>query len=210
MNFPAKPKRKAVDSASQGSSKGEVSNSLFVETVKENYQMYIRKCYAYVKCISTAEDAVQEGVLAAHLNLASLENRDALGAWLYRIVIRKAIDMLYKNQKVPQSEEDLEELLSYDKNGFLNAPMWSGRSNPEEQILKSEGLAQVSKAVDSLADVYRIPILLKDFEGFSIREVSDMLQISESNAKVRIHRARIKLKNELNDYFYPQSMRDSK
>ena len=209
MNLPIKPKPKTGGSVNANSSEGGVSNALFVETVEANYQMYLRKCFAYVKCSGIAEDAVQEGILAAHLNLDSVRNREALGAWLYRIVLRKAIDMLYKKHKNSLFDENLEELVSYDKHGLLNSPMWSEMSNPEEEILKSEGVEQVSKALESLADVYRIPILLKDFEGFSIREISQMLQISESNAKVRIHRARIKLKHELNDYFYPESIEGS-
>jgi RNA polymerase sigma-70 factor (ECF subfamily) len=46
-------------------------------------------------------------------------------------------------------------------------------------------------------------MLLKDFEGFSVDEISELLDISESNVKIRIHRGRIKLRNELSDYFYP-------
>jgi len=92
----------------------------------------------------------------------------------------------------------------------LEAPLWAETLNPEEEILKNERLKQVTIAVESLDDLYRIPLLLKDFEGFSIREVSEMLQISESNAKIRIHRARVKLKSELNEYFFPDYTRNSK
>lgn len=81
--------------------------------------------------------------------------------------------------------------------------MWAAISNPEEEILKSEGLTQVEKALDALNDVHRIPVLLKDFEGFTIKEISALLDISESNVKVRIHRGRIKLSSELRDYFFP-------
>jgi RNA polymerase sigma factor (sigma-70 family) len=119
------------------------------------------------------------------------------------VIIRKAIDSLRKNRKFPCFEEDLDELVTYSKHGFLNAPMWAAISNPEEEILKSEGLTQVEKALDALNDVHRIPVLLKDFEGFTIKEISALLDISESNVKVRIHRGRIKLSSELRDYFFP-------
>ena len=71
-------------------------------------------------------------------------------------------------------------------------------------MIKNETLKQVSLAVESLDDIYRIPVLLKDFEEFSIREISDILKISESNAKVRIHRARIKLKSLLHEHYFPE------
>lgn len=187
-----------------------VSNSLFVETVKKNYSMYLRKCFAYVKCHAIAEDAVQEGILAAHLNLASVKKKEALAAWIYRIVVRKAIDLLHKKRRLVLLEDNLEELVSYNKHGLLNEPMWAEMLNPEEEILKNEGVQQVKNAVESLEDVYRIPILLKDFEGFSIREIANILKISESNTKVRIHRARIKLKNELKSFFSPDDVKKSR
>lgn len=191
-------------------SEPKISNALFVKTVQQNYSLYLKKCYAYVKCPSLAEDAVQEGILAAHLNLASIKDPNALSAWLYRIIIRKAIDLLHKHKKLSLFDDNLEALINYDKHDFLDAPMWAEVSNPEEEILKSEGLQQVAKAMKLLDDVYRIPILLKDFEGFSIREISEMLGISQSNTKVRIHRARVKLKIELNDYFFPTNMGELK
>lgn len=188
----------------------KILNALFIETVKTNYGLYLRKCYTYVKCPSMAEDAVQEGILAAHLNLSSVKNNHAIAAWLYRIVIRKAIDLFYKKKKFIQFNEELEELVSYDKFGFLEAPISLEASNPVEDIIMDEGVAQITAALAVLDDSYRIPILLKDFEGFSTREISEVLQISESNTKVRIHRARLKLKIQLNEYFFPDYMSDFK
>ena len=80
--------------------------------------------------------------------------------------------------------------------------MWAAISNPEEEILKSEGLTQVEKALDALSDVHRIPVLLKDFEGFTITEISALLDASEGNVKVKIHRGRVKLRSALRDYFF--------
>jgi RNA polymerase sigma-70 factor (ECF subfamily) len=76
-------------------------------------------------------------------------------------------------------------------------------STPEEDIMKKDKLNQLSKSIEGLQDIYRIPLLMKDYEGFSIKEISEALEISESNAKVRIHRARIKVKLDLGEYFFP-------
>lgn len=185
----------------------EVTNTFFIDTVKKNYSMYINKCISYVKCHSIAEDAVQEGILAAHQNLSSIKNKKALPAWLYRIIIRKAIDLLHKKNRLTLFN-DQDELVSYNKYGFLNEPIWAEVSSPEEEILKKEGIDQVKKAIDTLDISYRVPLLLKDFEGFSIREIAEIMKISETNTKVRIHRARVKLKIELNSYFFPEQMKD--
>lgn len=185
-------------------------NAVFVDTVKANYQRYLAKSLAFVKCINAAEDAVQEGVLAAHLKLGSLKQVSSMSAWLSRIIVHKSIDQLHKARKMPRFDEDTDELIRYTKYGLLDAPIWAEMSDPEEELLKSEGIGQLKRALESLDDRYRIPVLLKDIEGFSIREVAELLQLSESNTKVRIHRARVKLKSELNDYFFPEYMRGEK
>ncbi len=185
------------------SNESVVSNDVFIATVQQNYGMYLNKCVSYVKCLATAEDAVQEGVLAAHKNLSSIKNEKALPAWLYRTIIRKAIDLLYKKKQLTLLD-DQTDLVSYNKHGFLNEAMWAEVSSPEEEILKNEGIDQVKKALESLDHSYRVPILLKDFEGFSVKEVAELMQISEANVKVRVHRARIKLKTKLNGYFFPE------
>ena len=196
--------------AAVGNGDEPVSNDDFVALVQSNYGVYIKKCYSYLKCPKLAEDAVQEGILAAHCNLASVRSSASLGAWLHRIIVRKAIDSLLRNQKFPKAEEDLEELVTYNEYGLLNAPLWAEISNPEEEILKAEGLTHVKNAMETLADTYRIPVLLKNFEGFSISEISELMDISESNVKVRIHRGRTKLRSELSDYFFPSVKGDSR
>lgn len=185
-----------------------VSNDLFVKVVTENYAKYIKKCYSYLKCTSLAEDAVQEGILAAHGNLGSIRNNKVLGAWLNQIIVRKAIDLLRKNKKFLLFDDDMENLVSYNKQGVLNSPFWSEITNVEDKILEKEGLDLVKKSLESLNDIYRIPLLLKDYEEFSIKDISEILQISQSNVKIRIHRARIKLKIELSGYFFPEQTKE--
>jgi len=183
----------------------KISNADLVELVKRNYGVYVKKCYSYLKCPKLAEDAVQEAILAAYCNLSSVRNTASLGAWLNRIIVHKAIDFLHKNRKHPESEEDLEELVTYNQHGLLNAPLWAEVSNPEEEILKAEGLEHVKQAIEKLTDTFRIPVLLKDIEGYSISEISVLMGISESNVKIRIHRGRTKLRSELSHYFFPNS-----
>jgi len=206
---------KAVDNlnlspAQSVDDKRQVSNDEFVELVQSNYSVYVAKCYSYLKCTSLAEDAVQEGILAAHTNLSLVRNPESLGAWLYRIIVRKAIEQLRRNQKFPKTEDSSKELVTFNEYGLLNAPLWAGISNPEEEVLKAEGLTHVKQAMEALDDTYRIPILLKDYEGFSISEISELMGISKANVKVRVHRGRIKLRSELSDYFFPNGKKAPK
>ena len=206
-----KPDNTLVKSSAKPSeNKQDALNADFVKLVTNNYGMYIKKCYSYLKCTNLAEDAVQEGILAAHSNLTTVQDRTYLAAWLYRIIIRKAIDSLRKNKNFPILGEDLEELVTYDKHGLLNAPMWAKVSNPEEEILKAEGLSRVKEAIEGLPNAYRIPLSLRDIEGFSLKEIAALLEISESNVKIRIHRGRLKLRSKVSDYFFPSERENLK
>jgi len=187
-----------------------VSNDLFIECVKENYSRYIQKSYGYLKCKSLAEDAVQNGILAAHKNLHTLKSAEALGGWINTIIARKSIDLLRQSKTLPTFSGDIELLASYNQHGLLKEPLWMEIQNPEQDIMRKENTEKLLSAIEGLDDIYRIPLLLKDYDGFSIKEISEFLDITESNVKVRIHRARTKVKLMLGDYFYPHQNRNKR
>ena len=184
----------------------QISHDHFMNIVNTNYGRYIKKAYGYLKCKSLAEDAVQDGILSAYKKLNTVRNIDALNGWINRIISNKALDILRKNKRMPDFYGTIDDIITYN-GGLLNQPLWAEISTPEEDIMKKENLERLNQAVEGLEDIYRIPLLLKDFEEFSIKEISEMLEISESNAKVRIHRARIKVKLELGQYFFPYQNR---
>ena len=180
-----------------------ITHDHFMNVVNANYGHFIKRAYAYVKCTSLAEDVVQEGILTAYKKLDTVRDRDALKSWVNRIIINKALDSLRKNNRILVFYGDIDEVVSYCNSGLLNAPLWAESSTPEQDIIKKENLQKLTQHIEELEDIYRIPLLLKDHEGFSIKEISEILNISESNAKIRIHRARIKVKLKLGKYFYP-------
>ena len=184
----------------------QISHDHFMNIVNTNYGRYIKKTYGYLKCKSLAEDAVQDGILSAYKKLNTVRNIDALNGWINRIISNKALDILRKNKRMPDFYGTIDDIITYN-GGLLNQPLWAEISTPEEDIMKKENLERLNQAVEALEDIYRIPLLLKDFEEFSIKEISEMLEISESNAKVRIHRARTKVKLELGQYFFPYQNR---
>lgn len=180
----------------------------FMSIISANYGAYIKRAYGYLKCKSLAEDAVQDGILSAYNKLSTVRDIDALNSWVNRIISNKALDILRKNKRMPDFYANIDDVVSYNGSGLLNEPLWAETSTPEQDIMKKESLQQLRLAIEGLDDIYRIPLLMKDHEEFSIRDISDMLGISESNAKIRIHRARIKVKLELGDYFFPYQKRE--
>lgn len=179
----------------------------FMSIVNENYGYYIKRAFGFLKCKSLAEDAVQEGILTAYKKLNAVRDIDALNSWINRIITRKALDFLRKNKRMPDFYADIDDILSYTGAGLLVQPLWAEISSPEQDIMKKENIQKLTKSIEGLEDIYRIPLLMKDYEGFSVKEISESLEISESNVKVRIHRARTKVKLELGEYFFPRQNR---
>lgn len=180
-----------------------ISDDYFMSVVNANYSRYIKRAYGYLKSQSEAEDAVQDGVLSAYKKLDSVREIEALNSWIGRIIVNKALDILRKNKRMPEFHGNIEDIITYSRAGLLNQPLWSEIPSPEQDIMKKENLQQLREAIEELEDIYRIPLLLKVYEEFSIKEIAKLLEISESNVKVRIYRARTKVKLSLGQYFFP-------
>ena len=201
------PENNKDDRRPLGETSHSISHDHFMAVVDANYGSYIRKAYGYLKSISQAEDAVQEGVLSAFKKLETLRDITALNSWINRIIVHKALDILRKNKRLPDFYGNVDDVVSYNFAGMLNEPMWAETLTPEQHILKEEGLQKLNQCIEELEDIYRIPLLMKDYEGFSIKDIAALLDISESNAKVRIHRARTQIKVKLGTYFFPYQNR---
>lgn len=193
----------ASDDASLKETPRATLHDEFMTVVNANYGRYIKRAYSYLKSESLAEDAVQEGILSAYKNLHTIRDVKAMKSWINRIIINKSLDILRKAKRMPDFYADIDDIVSYSGPGLLNEPLWAEMSTPEQDIMKKEHLQKLTQSIEGLKDIYRIPLLLKDNDGFTIKEISKLLDISESNAKVRVHRARIKVKLELGDYFFP-------
>ena len=198
-----KTRFRSDDDSSSLEASQDISDDYFMNVVNANYSRYIKKAYGYLKSKSEAEDAVQDGVLSAYKKLDTVRDVEALNSWIKRIIVNKALDILRKNKRMPEFYGNVDDVVTYSSAGLLNQPLWSEILSPEQDIMKKENLQQLRDAIECLEDIYRIPLLLKAYEEFSIKEIAELLEISESNVKVRIHRARTKLKLSLGQYFFP-------
>jgi RNA polymerase sigma-70 factor (ECF subfamily) len=150
----------------------------------------------YVGSDDAAQDCVQEAMLAAFKGLESFEGRSSLATWLHRITVNAALQAL--RRRGARNEVSIDPWLpSFDEDGFLEGPSTTTALDAEALLNEADVREQVRAAIDRLPDSYRNVLLLRDIEGLSIKESADMLEISETNAKVRLHRARSALKKEL-------------
>ena len=145
---------------------------------------------------SLAEDAVQDAFVAAFRALPKFEGRSSVKTWLHRITVNASLMILRKHKRLAEQSID-EYLPEFDRrNCRIEAP-WDKLATAEETLDNRRLRTLVFEKVALLPDAYRIVFQLRDIEEYNTGEVAELLGISVSNVKVRLHRARAALKKLL-------------
>ncbi|HWC40132.1 MAG TPA: sigma-70 family RNA polymerase sigma factor [Acidimicrobiales bacterium] len=147
-----------------------------------------------------AEDLVQETYLKAYRAFGSFEQGTNLKAWLYKILTNTFINAYRSRRRRPEQTdiEDVEDLYLYRRLGGLEGAS-AGRS-AEEEVLDRFTDADVKEALESLPETFRMAVLLADVEGFSYREIADILDIPIGTVMSRLHRGRRALQKALLEF----------
>ncbi len=147
-----------------------------------------------------AEDALQDVFLRVYQKIKDFRGESAFSTWLYKISLNEALMKLRKKQH--RREESIEEAMPKFRSDGSYAGMVTNFSiSPENEALKAEAQRLIQAAIDKLPEDYRSVLLLRDREGFSAQEVSQMLELSIPAIKSRLHRARLFLRQALENYF---------
>jgi RNA polymerase sigma-70 factor (ECF subfamily) len=147
-----------------------------------------------------AEDLVQETYLKAFAAFGSFTQGTNLRAWLYRILTNTFINSYRSKQRRPQESDlgEVEDLYLYRRLGGLEASQ-RGRS-AEDELMDVVTDAEVKAALDELPEQFRVAVLLADVEGFSYKEIAEMLDIPIGTVMSRLHRGRKGLQRLLADF----------
>lgn len=143
-----------------------------------------------------AEDAVQDAFLDAFRALDTFEGRSSLKTWLHRITVNASLTILRRLKRLAEQPID-EYLPEFDRYACRIEAPWTYLARVEDVLESAHLRTLVHTKIGSLPDAYRIVLQLRDIEGYDTREVAQLLDISESNVKVRLHRARAALKKML-------------
>ncbi|WP_298210325.1 sigma-70 family RNA polymerase sigma factor [Ferrimicrobium sp.] len=137
-----------------------------------------------------AEDLVQETFLKAYRGYDSFQEGTNLKAWLYRILTNTYINIYRAKKRRPDESnlEDVEDLYLYRRLGGLEA-VQAGRS-AEEEVLDRITDTDVKGAIDSLPDQFRLAVVLSDIEGFSYKEIAEIMDVPLGTVMSRLHRGR--------------------
>ena len=187
--------------------------AVFAALVDEYGPAMLRVARMYVSSRAVAEEVVQEAWLGVIGGIGRFEGRSSLKTWIFRIVTNIAKTRGEREgRSVPFSavgggNDDGEAVVDPDR--FLDSGRWAGHWTsapsrwsdlPEEQLVGGETVAVVEQAIAALPDVQRTVITLRDVDGWSAEEVRNALELSETNQRVILHRARSKVRTALEGY----------
>lgn len=146
-----------------------------------------------VRNVQLAEDLTQEAMLLAHQGIPRLRDPARLIPWSYRIATNVCRDYLRKEKRAVKNCQDNGDSISPEDLRDENAPKL-------DKVMECAEMGEcVRRYFERLPDSYRAVIILHDLEGMTNPEIADLLGISLDAAKVRLHRARAKLREMLVD-----------
>jgi RNA polymerase sigma-70 factor, ECF subfamily len=172
----------------------------FAELIRMYQAALLRVALMYVSSRAIAEDVVQESWVAVLNGIDRFEGRSSLKTWIFRIVANRAKT---RGQREARSRpfSSLEPEPSVDPDRFVDG-QWVAppESWPEERLLGAEALRVIGDAIEGLPPSQRAVITLRDVQGWSAEEVRNALELSETNERVLLHRARAKVRAALEEY----------
>ena len=150
-----------------------------------------------------AAEITQDTFLSAYQHLSEFRGEAAFGSWVHRIAANNALMRLRRQRVLDMVSEDLAGPEFTDRGSLAEVPEtdWSRRA--DDKILDEELGRAIQEAADALPEGYREVFLLKDVEGLSYEEISEMVGISIPAVKSRLHRARLALREAI-DAFYKE------
>ncbi len=147
-----------------------------------------------------AEDLVQETYLKAYRAFGSFTEGTNLKAWLYRILTNTYINSYRAKKRRPEESDvdDLENFYLYRRLGGLEGAS-AGRS-AEDEVLDHFTETEVKEAIEALPEQFRMAVLLGDVEGFSYKEIAEILDVPIGTVMSRLHRGRRALQKRLYEF----------
>jgi RNA polymerase sigma-70 factor (ECF subfamily) len=179
----------------------------FATLVRLHGPAMLRVAQLYVRSRAVAEEVVQEAWIGVLDGVGRFEGRSSLKTWIFRILANKAkTRAVREGRTIPFSALDAGEP-AVDPGRFRGPEdrypgHWASppAGLPEERLLEAETLSLVEGEIEKLPPAQALVVTMRDVEGFDSDEVCNALDISETNQRVLLHRARSKLRNALEEY----------
>lgn len=173
------------------------ADKLEFQRIYDTFQPKILRYLAHLAGGQEAEDLAQETFVKIHQGLENFRGKSQLSTWIYRIATNTALDRLRSPsfQRITQASlsESLDEIEITDK------VVCAEEKKPliEQQLIREEMNRCIRGYIEKLPEDYRMALVLSEYEGLKNSEIAEVLGITLDAVKIRLHRAKTKLKEEL-------------
>jgi RNA polymerase sigma-70 factor (ECF subfamily) len=178
----------------------------FRALVRELHRALTRVARAFVATEAAAEEIVQDTWVAVIDGLDGFEGRSSLRTWIGRILVNRAKTRGVRDKRdVPFSslspgDEDPVEPERFSARGFWCDPPKRWDASPEGLVLRKEAREHIERQLADLPPAQRTVVTLRDLEGWNAEEVCNVLEVTETNQRVLLHRGRMRLRAALERY----------
>ncbi len=168
------------------------------EEIVRNHQERVRNtCYRFVGTVEDADDIAQEVFLAVYKALPRFRADSEIATWIYRIAVNKSLDFVRRQRRGKR----LARLISLVRLDHGEEQTLIDEKNPQHELEDIERRRVLWEAVNRLPENQRAVITLSKYEGFANKEIADILQLSLSAVEALQHRAKVKLRDNLREYY---------
>ena len=180
----------------------------FAELVETHHASMLRLAHAYVSSTAVATEVVQETWMAVLKGLARFEGRAALKTWIFRILTNRAKTRGVKEGRSipftamePEDREPAVDPAQFSRKGsWTDSPsQWEGTTH-EDMLERKQAMQALKEALEHLPPQQRLVVTMRDVEGLDSKDVCNVLEISETNQRVLLHRGRSKLRRLLDGH----------
>ncbi len=194
----------------------------FDALVSQHHSALIRMAMSYVADREVAEEVVQDTWMAVIESLDRFEGRSSLRTWICGILIHKAKDRGVREKRhttfsaFESYDEDSDQAV--DPSRFQQSGEWAGHwafppqpwddQTPEKLLASQQAVNAMQRAIEALPATLKQVLILRDVEGVDAKEVCEMLNITETNLYVRLHRARERVRVAVEAYLEGRKQRE--
>ena len=182
----------------------------FTGLIELHHGSLVRIAASFTGDRAAAEELAQETWVAVLDGLRAFERRSSLKTWIFRILMNRAKTRRARDARTSTFSQleaqdgeggDAVDPSRFDASGHWSQPprRWDDET-PERLLLRGEALRKLDEALKTLPTAQRTVVTLRDIEGFSSEEACAVLEVSEANQRVLLHRARARLRAALEDY----------
>ena len=179
--------------------------SAFRELVEQYKDAVLNICYGFIQNAEDAEDLAQEVFVEVHRSLEKFREDSSLYTWIYRIATSKSLDELRKRKRLKR-KAFYSAKNSNTAEDFSIDDLKGEASTPEQDLIQKQQREAIMHALDKIPESQRIAFTLSNFQELTYKEIAEVMEKSASSIESLLHRAKMSLRKELED-FYKQQMK---